>query len=178
MSNSFYYFFSATPQVLAAILALFEAIKKQLLGMGQYLWDEGNMLIRPPSMVKLSNQKSNEFILSNIKKAISRIDIEGLRNIIDLIDYETFQVVKERYESVYKFLEALKRQTIYWSILTAAIIIFCLAMIPFSECLIKPNCILNSLFGFTIICIIACFLGLILILRKSLKEIRFSEFYH
>ena len=52
MSDSFYYFFSATPQVLGGILALFgvfvifkiQTIKAELIASGQILHNRGNLL--------------------------------------------------------------------------------------------------------------------------------------
>ena len=181
--NSFYYFFSATPQVLAGILALFgvfvvfkiETIKKQLLGLGQYIFDEGDRLVRQGSSTRLHNTESNSIIIGSLKKAIDKTDLAEIKNIIESINYRPFEAVKERYGNVYDYLNTLKNQTIIWSIITAATIILCLLTIPFGKFLNAHCFILKPLFAITSACIIICFIGFILILIKSLKDISFPE---
>ena len=85
MSNSFYYFFSATPQVLAGILALFgvfiifkiQTLKSELIGIGQYILEKGNRLIRIPSIdvklkIKLLKEMQAVGIYVDIQNAIDK----------------------------------------------------------------------------------------------------------
>lgn len=179
MSNSFYYFFSTTPQVLAGILALFgvfiifkiQTLKSELIGIGQYILEKGNRLIRIPSIgVKFSKTENNTSILDRIEKDISRNDIKGLKSTIELIDYQDFELSIRKYNNVSDFLQSLIKSTIKWSIYTAIVIILCLAAIPFGDLILKNVYILYSLFTIMIVCITLSFYGLISILRKALID--------
>ena len=133
MSNSFYYFFSATPQVLAGILALFgvfvifkiQTIRKQLTGIGQSIIDEVTRL-KITHTVILNEKLNTNDILDYLNKAIHRDDIVGLKREIDLIDDQYFIIYWQRFNELYDFLQNLIRRTIIMTILTAFIILVCL----------------------------------------------------
>lgn len=183
MTNSFYYFFSATPQVLAAILALFgvfvifkiQIIKAQLFGIGQSIIDEveTRRVNMKPSI--LNEKMKNISIITRIKKTIHRHDINELKDVISLIENQDFELYWREYNYVYYFHQSLIRSTINWSIFTAIIIIICLATIPFSDLILNHIYILYALFNVVIVCIIICFYRLILILKKSLNDTGFTS---
>ena len=132
-SSSFYYFFSATPQVLAGILALFgvfvifkiQTIRKQLTGIGQSIIDEVTRL-KITHTVILNEKLNTNDILDYLNKAIHRDDIVGLKREIDLIDDQYFIIYWQRFNELYDFLQNLIRRTIIMTILTAFIILVCL----------------------------------------------------
>lgn len=177
MSNSFYYFFSAVPQVLAAILALFgvfvvfkiQTIKTQLRGIGQSIIDEAQLYVNWRNNYFTSQMKAEQFI-NALKKAILGHDIKELQRLINIIESDHYEIYKRKYNGLYDFLESLIKNTIYWSIFTAIIIIICLTLIPLGNVILGCNFFLYPSFGLVIICLIFCFYGLISILRKSLMS--------
>ena len=187
MSNSFFYFFSAVPQVLAGILALFgvfvifkiQTLKIQLIGIGQSVIDEVKLLISRPSLPASKRLMSLPGFNTNaedIKRNVFRNDINGLKSAIDDIDKQHFGDYQLMYNELYESLKSLVKNTICWSIFTAAIIIICLTTIPFGDLILKHIFILYTLFIVVIICIIICFYGLISILKKSLNNSQISLF--
>jgi hypothetical protein len=180
--NSFYYFFSAVPQVLAAILALFgvfvifkiQNIKSELFGIGQSILDvfiqRGKFIQSNLPPLLLNEKMKNVSILDNIQTAIHRHNINELKSVMDLIENLDFQIYRGKYNSRHSLIQSLIKQTIYLSIITALLIIICLAAIPFGYFLMNHKVVLNSIFAFVIISISICFSGLIYILVKSLKE--------
>jgi len=177
MNNSFYYFFSATSQVLAAILALFgvfvvfkiQTIKNQLIGIGQSIadevqshigWNTGNLF--------LTSKMRAEAYITALKMAIHMQDIKELQYIINEIENDNYGVYQEKYNKLYDFLKSLIKSTIYWSIFTAIIIIFCLTIIPLKNIVLSYNYCLYSSYSLVIVCLIFCFYKLISILKRSL----------
>lgn len=181
MESSFYYFYSATPQVLGGILALFgvfvifklQTIKNQLFGIGQAIIDEVLRRERLSRPVILSNKMGTHTITNSMKKAINREDIKELKTAINLIESQDFGTSWRKYMDVYEFYHSLIRNTLIISAFTALVIVICLVILPFGEIIISNLKILWILFTLIISCIIICFAGLIYILYKSL----FDTFY-
>jgi hypothetical protein len=176
MSNSFFYFFSATPQVLGAVLTLFgvfvifriQIIKSQLIGLGQSIIDEV-----PPGQriaISLNEKMKTSTIIDSLQKAIKRYNVKELKKNVNLIEHPLYDVYRRNYNDLFDFLESLISSTIKWSILTACIIVLCLSMLTTGTFIINHNWLLYISFGLVILCIIGCFYGLITILIKSLKE--------
>lgn len=172
MTNSFYYFFSAAPQVLGGILALFgvfvvfkiQSTKNVLFGIGQNIFDNSRERI-------LSHSTSLSFdITAGIADNIQKGDIKELYYAVKKINLEGFTILKERYISVYTNLQNLIKQTILWSIITTITIVLCLIALPFGIYLINHLYILYALFSVTIISLMICCSGLIYILKKALTE--------
>jgi|GEM_PF-4429554 len=178
MENSFFYFYSATPQVLGGILALFgvfvifklQTIKNQLIGIGQAIIDEVNRRNKLSNPIRLSDKLDTSIILNSLKKAINRDDINELKTAIGLIESQDFGTSWRKYMDVYDFYKSLIRNTLALSIFTASVIVLCLIIIPFAENILCNTTILYTLFILVIICIITCFAGLIIILKKSLYD--------
>ena len=187
MDNSFYYFFSATPQVLAGMLALFgvfvifkiQNIKSELLSVGQVIYNyvlslSGTMPIVigvddvRKMKLKAFRDLLNQWILSK--------DVKKLRDQINKIDDKeicedyAFQEFKKKYEKEYSFLINIINDTVKSSIFTAIIIIVCIMIIPFGNIIICHPIILNALFGAVIICVGIIFYKLIKILKISIEE--------
>lgn len=177
MSNSFYYFFSAVPQVLGGILALFgvfvifkiQTIKSELTGIGKAILAESDMMIRI-STIKFSKKVSNPEVVASIKSKIDRNDFKGLRLILELIEYKDYAESIGRYQIVYDFLQSLISTSIYFSIFTSFIIILCLTIIPFGCLILSHANLLYSVYAFVIVSIGLCLSGLSYILIKTLKD--------
>jgi TRAP-type uncharacterized transport system fused permease subunit len=181
MSNSFYYFFSATPQVLGAILALFgvfvifkiEAIKSQLKGIGQsIIKDMGtnlkdDFLLTGNTVLRDKAQKSDSEI-NDIKMSIFRNDINGLKSDIDKLDKVIYSSFQSNYNEVYKSLKSLICNTIIWSILTIVVILGCLTILSQGGYFLTHCSLLSYTIWIIIGLICTCFSGLIYILIKSL----------
>lgn len=180
MSNSFYYFFSATPQVLASILALFSVfvifkiqnIKSELLVIGQAIFDDTSRIISSKSEFdQLSDNEGTAQTLESIKKALYRKDIKSLTTIFESIKRKgNYDPYASRYFEYYNSLQKLLRQTFYWSLFTGFIIFLCLSLIPLDNFMLKHPCIINFTFIVTIFFIFISLLGVILILKKSLSD--------
>jgi hypothetical protein len=177
MDNSFYYFFSAAPQVLAAILALFgvfvvfkiQSIKNQLIGIGQSIIDEVQSPINWRDIYLTKQMKTDAFI-NALKKGIHGYDIKGLQLNINLIESGFYEGHKKKYKTLSEFLDSLRKNTIIWSIFTAAIIIICLTILSQGDYFLSHPPLITITFWIIIGLILACFSGLIYILIKSLRE--------
>jgi hypothetical protein len=178
MENSFYYFFSSAPQVLSGILALFgvfvifkiQSLKENLLGSGQEILDEFE---RRPD-IQNTVQKSNEYLVFRLKKAIHKHDIyllkTHIKDIIAIVNTPSFKQLEEIYNQKLIFLNLLVKNTIISSIITAILIVICLTILPFGKILLNNACILFLVFATILLCISYCIFTLVRILIKSLKE--------
>jgi hypothetical protein len=112
MENSFYYFFSATPQVLGGILALFgvfviyriQAITSELKGICQYIIDESDHIIRRALNIKITNTSSDGAHIIKINKAIGRSDKRELKSLLESIVYKEFDTHKIKFNNEYDSL--------------------------------------------------------------------------
>lgn len=171
MSNSFYYFFSAVPQVLAAILALFgvfvifkiQSLKTELIGIGKFLISD----------VRNYNDQSDSLLSIRIKVqakiALQNNDINGLKSTFDLFTNKANYFYKKFYK-LYDSLKNIISSTIFWSIFTSVIIIICLAILSQGSYFLCHRELLFLIFWIIITLIVSSFSGLIYILIKSLKE--------
>lgn len=188
MSNSFYYFFSATPQVLGAILALFgvfvifkiQGIKDELMSIGKVILSRVNYLRQ--QFVNKDNdiQREKTRLELDIKMSIDDRDVNELKIILDkykgveINQDKQYKTYKTRFKFTYQLLHSLIKETIYLSQITAFIIVLCLIIIPFGKLIECRPFILISLFVLIIGFIIYIFIKLISILKKSIKEDAFS----
>jgi hypothetical protein len=186
MTNSFYYFFSAAPQVLAAILALFgvfvifkiQNIKTELLGIGELLSQRVNYLYNTFVINKKEiDAKSFAKMMVNLQKGTKKKDINGIRMILDEMEYEIITkddemiIHIEIYKDMYSFLQYIIWETVLHTKVAAIVIIICLAIIPFGSLIIDQPLILYPLFSGILISIIKIFYHIVSILKKSLEEI-------
>jgi hypothetical protein len=199
MENSFYYFFSATPQVLAAVLALFgvfvifkiQTIKSELLSFGQIINSRVEYFISRdmPKMYLMDNYSVRSEIKTNVYKCIQSQDMKFLNVILynisdevvhdeqlesdilqDIKEDTNFLIFKHKFIKEYSFLQDLIDDTISFSKITAVIIVICLIAIPIGNILLCQTVILYTLFGFIVVSMSYCFYGLITILKKSLND--------
>jgi len=181
MKNSFYYFFSATPQVLGGILALFgvfvifkiQIIAEVLSKKASNLYTEARSLYFPEDSNEI--QKLGVTIKKKIKEGIENKDLSLIKKALDLDKKNTtnqsksFLSFAEEFNSLYSAKEALYNDTIRFSFLTAVIIIFCLALIPFGDWIICYHNTLMLIFFLVIGLIGYSFFNLISILKRVLK---------
>ena len=181
MSNSFYYFFSSTPQVLGAILALFgvfvlfkiEIIKAHLIGIGKsIIKDKGTYLsdtfeLTDNTILKDKAPKHDPQII-DLKMSIIKNDIKGLKSIIDKLDKELFSSYQKNYCETYESLKSLITCTVFWSVYTVILIIGCLTILSQGCYFLDHYYLVYYTKMIIIVLICACFIGLIKILRKSL----------
>ena len=159
VGNSFYYFFSATPQVLAAILALFglfvvfkiQDIKNQLLGIGQSIIDEVQSPVNWKKRYSLNASKDNFQSVPEFKNKINERNIKELQNLIHQIEHPSYTIFKDKYNELYSSRENLINNTTRWSIVTAIIIVFCLVILFLDNCILNHTTILYILFAILII---------------------------
>jgi hypothetical protein len=144
MNNSFYYFFSATPQVLGAIMAMFgvlimfktQSIKDTLFGYGQTLIfeiEEINNTIQSKRII-LSKKRNNTEFIKNLKKFMYEKNLQFIYASMIELEKENFAVGKyifDGFEQEVKRLEKIIRNTIQYSIMSLCIIAFSLCIIPF-----------------------------------------------
>jgi len=177
MSDSFYYFFSATPQVLSGLLAIFGAIvifkvqniKSELIGFAKSIQDELMEYLQTPNLLE---DHTNFKITTELKKAIEKNDIIDLKVILDKLRFVFYDFATHcnRFLTVFEFYENLKSKTIKWSITTASIIIFCLSIIPLGELILKNEHFLTWIFLVVIVCLVICFIQFIIILKSAMKD--------
>jgi|WetSurMetagenome_2_1015567.scaffolds.fasta_scaffold399711_1 hypothetical protein len=177
MENSFYYFFSAVPQVLGGILALFGVFiifKLQTLN-GEILIKGGEFVQYYIGHTKTPDPTSSAILEINAYKLRDAIKSGNLKLFKILLDNIRDDLIKEsekyiELNNLYKLGPNLQDATIIYSILTAAIIVICLSIIPFSQFFQNHTGLLKLAFGLTIFLIIICFVYLINILNTSLKN--------
>lgn len=195
--DSFYYFFSAVPQVLGGILALFgvfivfklQAIKTHLLGISQTILDQSEITYL------YYNRQQNTSFSKKLRKAIDTNDISMLKDLVNSIETEVHRVRKatetndrkvlkvslelkdiehfgplsRSFQIVFASQESLINDTFMFSIFTGATIIFCLIILPLDAYILKVPCLLGILFFLVIICVAYSFYGLVSILKRSLQ---------
>jgi hypothetical protein len=171
MTNSFYYFFSATPQVLAAILALFgvfvifkiRSLKSELIGIGKSLISNTtNYNDQSDSLISIQ-------IKVNANLALQNNDIEKLKSTFDIFTNKVNYHYQKFYK-VYNSLQSLIKRTIFWSKITVVLIIICLSTIPFGDMILNNVYIFYSLFISVIGCLMFIFINLISILKEALSD--------
>jgi hypothetical protein len=185
MENSFYYFFSAVPQVLGAILALFgvfvifkiDLIKNQLLGVGKALIEKISTIVSNskegitdivfrPTKIEL-DLMSNQ--IKALESYIEKQDIEGLKEYIYHIDYDDYSILIDKYRNLFNFRKDLIKRTIRSVIYTSVVIILSLFSLTLGSFIENQPCILFPLFFVFIVLIILSFRLFFSILKDSLK---------
>jgi hypothetical protein len=174
METSFYYFFSAVPQVLGGVLALFgvfvvfkiQTLKSQLLGIGNAvilkIQDKINVL-------EIINNEDKRATLSNIQTYIEKSDIEGLSEIMKLLTNAQVTIFRDNYQATYSFLKDLINNTVKASIYTALVVVLTLALIPFGTFFLNHIILLYVLFAAVILAIGGCFYLFVSILKIALN---------
>jgi hypothetical protein len=183
MENSFYYFFSAVPQVLAAIMVMFGVIimykiadiKSSLIGSGKIILD----LLKQYPKKRISKKYTNKEIIKNLEYSLVQGKV-GLVSIdisyIELIKNDKYKFVVRLYDAQRKFLLALIKETIIMTLLTSTTIIICLTIIPFGEKILKDSAAKDSSYITIGILIFICLAFYTHILSKCLgtRELFYS----
>ncbi len=182
MDNSFYYFFSATPQVLGGILALFGVFtifKIQILS--EVLTKKSNEIYQdartwyPPDFDK-DKIKIGVKVHKDIKEGLEQKDFRKIKSALDLNEKEkipqegNYKRHSEEFLKIFPKREEILNKTINYSTVTAAIIVFCLAIIPLGNLLLCHQSILIAVFIAVIIGIIYSFYKMISILKQVFIE--------
>lgn len=181
MENSFYYFFSATPQVLAGVLALFgvyvlfklQQLTKELLlrakefkHLSQYTFDKNETEETKKLRVKVEAALDRCIISENMADFKENIDISQKNN---LYIGDKITIRFNRFNNLYKTYKRLKDGTIRLSCFTAIIIVICLTVIPLGKYLLNHIHLLYLMYFTVIACLIIIFYNLYQVLRKSLN---------
>lgn len=181
MENSFFYFFSATPQVLGAVLALFGVfVVFKLQSLKTLLIDIAKDVVKV-----LDHFQPNKVDIDKIYKAIDENKMEDLYKTISILSDGFFAIElnltaplgtiinygnnKVRFVTLYFIYRNIIDTTITTTIFTVVIIVTCLAMLPFVHILKDCPIILYSICGIVIICIIYILVRLIYVLKKAIK---------
>lgn len=180
MENAYYYFFSAVPQVLAGVMALFgvfvlfklQSLSNELSEIVKTLWQD----------FKYSNiQETSDISEIRSKLSVLLYDAFNIKSFKALADYfKTFDdkifskypnytAYQKRFKTIYNTYEDILKRTIFATTFTGIIIIICLALLPFAKFLSCNYVLVFSLFTIIIICVSIVFCLLITILKKSLK---------
>lgn len=179
MENSFYYFFSATPQVLGGTLALFgvfvifkiQALKDELLIEAKF-----SERILSYYSEKGETDKASEIrgkIISKILEALPIKDIKSINDALNmdvnnlLAKLDTFNNTKLEFTILFTRHQNLINETLKSSKFTAIIVVFCLVLLPFGKWIICYPVILMLIFIAVIICVAIIFYKLYEILKKS-----------
>ncbi len=181
MENSFYYFFSATPQVLGGILALFgvfvlfklQALSTELISVATKLADYASTY---------HNSNDDDTIISirqTFKEALETWtkskNVSKIKYILDLLTDERFKnsiqykAFFEEFNNVYGVYKGLINDTVKSSTFTGLIIIFCLSVLTFGKWIICHPAILYLTFSVVIVCVVISFYKLLSILKKSMN---------
>jgi hypothetical protein len=178
MDNSFYYFFSSTPQVLGGILALFgvfiifklQSLKTELLAISKSIYDKGWYLNQTFNNLKINKEGSNNSLLTRIKELYESNNIDQLKEKLSIMEAnDNYDSARTKYFLIYDNYRSLIKLTIIWSIFTSITIIICLGSIPFGCYILQHNTLKHISFYTIILFIIICFIGFIYILIKALK---------
>ncbi len=182
VGNSFFYFFSAVPQVLAAVMALFgvfvifklQNLKEELV----YYANNVSLLIksisdsRDTSDIYVARSKNLAVLEQGIKYKDLYLIKDIIVNRIDRIVQERAEYVffKKRFIFLYVLQKLLKKLTLLLSAFSGLIILLCLATIPFSDFIGHHPEFQRWWFISIIISLLICLLGFIIILSFALDE--------
>jgi hypothetical protein len=179
MENSFYYFFSATPQVLAAILALFGVfVIFKIQALTIELVDKADTVYKVATTYRNKNESAEEqtLRLTMLVKILHKIKIKNVKAIDEIIEKyvdviipndKDFISAKEGYRQISSDYHNLITETINSSVITAITIVFCLAMLTIGKVIICHTILLYSIFAAVVMSVSYIFYKLYTILKKS-----------
>jgi hypothetical protein len=181
MENSFYYFFSATPQVLSGVLALFgfyvlfklQQLTKGLLlrakefqHLAQYTFDKEESAEKKKLRIKVETAFDRSIISENLSDFKENLDISQKNN---LYVGDKISIRMDRFYNLYNAYKSLKDGTIRLSCFTAVIIVLCLSLIPFGNSFFCHIYLLYLVYIIVITSLIIIFYKLYQVLSKSLN---------
>jgi hypothetical protein len=183
LSNSFYYFFSAAPQVLGALLGLFgvlvifkmQSVKNNLIGISTGVVNSLKYEI-------INGDSANEDYYTHVARSIytgiSANAITVIEKTIQEIEIkngtsdklkEVIESVKDAYSKEREVMDELIKATIFVSIETVVLIIICLTVLPFGEFILKSIDIFFFIVIMVIGFIIHDLIGFVKLLRITLN---------
>jgi hypothetical protein len=181
MENSFYYFFSATPQVLGGLLALFGVfVLFKLQNLNVELTSMASRIVEfiqnyPKDNISENEGNNRNILCSSVNEYIQTKNLNLIKYSLELNSdpfitenpFYKFQI--ESFNTLYTLHKRLKVETIKSSVFTAIVIFFSLGIIPFGEWLICHPSNLNIIFLVFILCIGISLYKLISLLKESFK---------
>lgn len=185
MENSFYYFFSAVPQVLAAAMGLFglfvlfkiQVLKDEILEVSTDLKNTLDIL-KP---IDKENEKKRQNARILLSKAIQIKNIKILRQFFNN-EFAYFQLqfddqvlllvygLVQKLNKLYSLHQNLINFTIIISCFSGFIIVGCLSIIPYKCFFLSDRTLLFWIFNIVIGSLALIFLGLIYFLKISLSS--------
>jgi len=182
LSNSFFYFYSATPQVLGGIMALFavfvifkiQALTKELLSLADYVHNILQNINEKGDSDEIKKKRTD--LAWGIKR---NIEAENIVQVYEAINKYTdelhpinrvYNIRQARFDSVYTKRQNLIDDTIAASKITAFIILFCLGILPFGKLVICHTVFMGIIFGAVLVCVGIIFYKLLSILKKSFNQ--------
>lgn len=183
MSNSFYYFFSATPQVLATITGLFgvivifqiQKIRRNMFGRAQGIIN----MLKNDVKEKVCDFNSNEEIIRELEIGILQDELITINHYLNDIkksvnthlDYSILV-----YDSYKNYLKNIIKNAINSTLISIITIVCALILIPFGEIIINNPFIIVMSFSIISILIVVCCIFYYLLFKKCLfiTELDFS----
>jgi hypothetical protein len=179
MENSFYYFFSAVPQVLGAIMALFgvfvlfklQQLSTGLLILGENLHNAANNTSQSHKtdevtrLLKLVRGVAKEVKYKNIN-GINQILISNTATIAE--DSPLFVDIRKEFFSTYKLYSDMINKTKRSTIVSACTIVFCFSLLPFGKWITCNQILLFIMFFVVLVSVGIIFYQLIKILKIAL----------
>jgi hypothetical protein len=177
MENAYYYFFSAVPQVLAGIIALFgvfvifklQALSNELSPIVSTLYD---------TLRSSNKQEYSEIRLNLAKLCFNAYNNKSFKTVSDYFktfdnnifsSYPNYTVYNRRFINTFNVYEDLFRRTVCATTFTGILIVICLALLPFAKFLSCYTVLIFIMFAIIIACVSTVFCLLVTILKKSLK---------
>lgn len=164
MQDSYYYFFSATAQVLASILALFgvfilfriQSITSDLLDVCHKLehqvthWSTSNnnqleSAIRIVVFLMVERFQTETFNIRNVKKILELDSKNVLRT------NRIYRIQKDKFDELHTLYKKLTTRTIDTSVLASILIVICLGILPFGKFLDSQNIMIYIMLLITIL---------------------------
>lgn len=182
MSNSFYYFFSATPQVLGAITGLFgvivifqiQKIRKQLIGIAQNI----TKILKEEVKEKVCDFKTNDEIIKELEYGIIIDEMTIITHYLNDIKNPVSNVIDNSIflYSIYKnYLNEIINKSINATLISIITIIFSLILIPFGEIIINNIFLIVLSFSIIVISLIVCCILYFLLFKNciNLQELKY-----
>lgn len=180
METAYYYFFSAVPQVLAGIMALFgvfvlfklQALSNELSPIVDTIYHS----IRFPVQNEPSDVKEIRIKLAKLcSEASNNKSYKPIADYFKTFDngifstYPNYSIFSDRFKAISHVYRDLIERTIFATVFTGCIIVICLILLPFAKFISCNYYIVFTLFAIIIISISIVFYFLFMILIKSLK---------
>ncbi len=176
-NDPFYYFFSATPQVLGAIMGLFsvmiifriQSIKSDLISHGTGVVN----LINSGIKKRISKSRTNDEILKELEDAIVKKSPSSIASVLSLIDPESgvgssYHMI--RFDVEIDIHKDLIKSVINATLISSSTIGLSLVLIPFGNWFINRPELLSLLFFIVVLGVILSLIYYVYILRICIER--------